>query len=154
MKIITNIPFHLCKAQYRKEVKSIFEKYSSEIIMIATFRFCNFLGNYELIYPDEWPEIGVTMSIYDSKKQKSFYKQPKNLLEYASVYSEDIKNKYYYFHNTDFTKPTSKHYKKLLFLEIKPEYFQYRTCNQYVKKAQKRTIPIIKKEYKEIIEKK
>lgn len=90
-----------------------------DAIVLATFNFCNRLGNYELVDPFDWPEICVStaLAFYSSYEKNNSIERPDFYEKYIFEYENDWVTPY----NSHYTKCTSSNYNDPMLRDLTPD---------------------------------
>jgi len=132
MKIITNPPFRI----NRKKFTALLSQ-ADDYVVLHTFRFCNNeLGRFELVMPEEWPEVWYSMAI--SAKHMHHNKEPMPHFFIKKLTLEDKEDFYKYYHlsNTHYTDVFRKAYKCLTLDKVTEQSFIAKVGNNKIKKGE------------------
>lgn len=150
MITITNPPFKLCKN--KKFIMAM--KSKNDAVILATFRFCNNLGNYDLIDVLEWPEITRTtpLAIYDSHEKNNSIEMPDFYEKWLDRYDETYKDDYIASCNGRLNDPIRSEYLDPMWRDLTPDLFIAKAGNQHIKVGDNIRRKIYPKRAKEIYE--
>ena len=132
MKIIANPPFRINRKKFAALLKS-----ADDYVVLHTFRFCNNeLGRFELIMPEEWPEVWNSMAI--SSKSITYNKEqmPDFFLKKLTLEDKYVFDKYYHLSNTHYTDTFRSSYKHLILNEVTEQSFIAKVGNKKIKKGE------------------
>lgn len=145
LKIIANPPFKMNKKTFAALLNQ-----ADDYVVLHTFRFCNSqLGRFELVMPEEWPDVGVSKAI--SAKHMHYNKETLPTFFYKKLTLNDKEDfdKYYHNSNTNYVVYRCSKYKHLILDEVTEQSFIAKSSCRLVKKGQtKRFIYVVpKKDY-------
>lgn len=145
LKIIANPPFVINKKMF----VALLNK-ADDYVVLHTFRFCNNeLGRFELIMPEEWPDVFCSKAI--STKHMHYNKEtmPTFFFKKLTLKDKDDFNKYYHLHNTHYTDLGNKKYKQLILDEVTEQSFTAKSSCRCINKGdiKKYILVVPKKDY-------
>lgn len=145
LKIIANPPFKMNK----KTFVALLNK-ADDYVLLHTFRFCNNqLGRFELVMPEEWPDVLCPKAI--STKHMSYNKEtePIFFIKKLTLNDKEDFDKYYHSNNTHYIDYKRSAYKHLTFDEITEQSFIYKSSCRFVKKGETKNFIYVvpKKDY-------
>ena len=133
LKIIANPPFKINK----KKFVALLNK-ADDYVVLHTFRFCNNeLGRFELIMPEEWPDVACSKAI--STKYMHYNKEtlPVFFLKKLTLNDKEDFDKYYYDSNTNYTNyKCANRYKRLTLDEVTEQSFIAKSSCRLIKKGE------------------
>lgn len=106
-------------------------KCKKDAVILATFKFCNRLGNYDIIDQKEWPEItrSTPLAIYDSHEKNNSIERP----DFYEKWLDRCQDGYIAALNSKLFDDNSRDYLDPLFVEPEPNLFIAKAANQHIK---------------------
>lgn len=132
LKIIANPPFAINKKKFIALLNQ-----ADDYVVLHTFKFCNNeLGRFELIMPEEWPDVQCSKAI--STKHMHYNKEtmPNFFLRKLTLNDKEDFDKYYHINNPHYTTYKRKEYKHLKLEEVTEQSFIAKSSCRFIKKGE------------------